>query len=64
MGNFPDAALIFSQEIEPVLASKIQISKRTTVKLVAHAWSTKCRRNKKLIAQFAWKLRNERFKYN
>jgi len=30
----------------------------------AHAWSIKCRRKEKLIAQFGGKLRDERFESN
>ena len=30
----------------------------------AHAWSIKCKRKEKLIAQFGGKLRDERFKPN
>jgi hypothetical protein len=61
----------YMEEQEPLVldnlalfSSKIQNSKSVTVKLAAHSWSTKCRRNKKLIAQFAWKLRDERFEPN
>jgi hypothetical protein len=35
-----------------------------TSNLAAHAWSIKCRRNKKLIAQFTVKSRDESFKPN
>jgi hypothetical protein len=34
------------------------------IKLVVHAESTKCRRNQKLIAQFSYTLRDERFEPN
>jgi len=34
------------------------------IKFAIHAWSTKCRRNKKLIAQFALTLRDESFEPN
>ena len=34
------------------------------IKLVVHAWSTKCRRNQKLIAQLGCTLRDERFEPN
>ena len=34
------------------------------IKLAVHAWSTKCRRNQKLIAQFDCTLRDERFEPN
>ena len=34
------------------------------IKLTVHAWSTKCRRNQKLIAQFALTLRDESFEPN
>ena len=35
-----------------------------TSNLTAHAWSTKCRRKKKLIAQSRWKLRDKCFEPN
>ena len=34
------------------------------IKLAVHAWSTKCRRNQKLIAQFGCILRVESFEPN
>jgi hypothetical protein len=34
------------------------------IKLAVHAWSTKCRWNQKLIAQFSCTLRDERFEPN
>ena len=34
------------------------------IKLGVYAWSTKCLRNKKLIAQFGCTLRDERFEPN
>ena len=34
------------------------------IKLAVHVWGTKCRRNKKLIAQFALTLRDESFEPN
>jgi hypothetical protein len=34
------------------------------IKLMIHAWSTKCRWNQKLIAQFGCNLRDERFEPN
>jgi hypothetical protein len=59
MGNFPDAALFFSQEIESVLASgtlfssKIQNSKSVTVKLRHMHEVLNVDKIKKLIVQFA-----------
>jgi hypothetical protein len=35
-----------------------------TSNLAAHAWSTKCRRKKKLITQFSYKSRDKSFKPN
>jgi hypothetical protein len=34
------------------------------IKMLAHIWSTKCRWNQKLIAQFCCTLRDEHFKPN
>jgi len=34
------------------------------IKLAVHVWSTKCRWNQKLIAQFGWTLRDESFEPN
>jgi hypothetical protein len=39
-------------------------TKTISSNLVAHVWSTKYRRNKKLITQFACKLRDECFELN
>ena len=38
-------------------------TKNVTLNLAILVWSIKCRR-KKLIAQFGWKLRDERFEHN
>jgi hypothetical protein len=35
-----------------------------TLNFVAHAWSTKCRRKKKLITQFSCKSRDKSFEPN
>ena len=35
-----------------------------TSNLALYVWNIKCRRKKKLIAQFGWKLRDERFEPN
>jgi hypothetical protein len=42
-----------------------KVSRKITItNLTAHAWSIKCRREKKIIAQFGWKSRDERFEPN
>ena len=44
--------------LRPSLDAKFKISKLSHRMCAAHAWSIKSRRNKKLIAQFACKLRD------
>jgi hypothetical protein len=46
----------------PNLLCKIPILRH--IKILAHIWSTKYRRNKKLIAQFCYTLGDEYFKPN
>ena len=49
-----------------VLFSKVHYAKRKfpSYQTYGNAWSTKCRRNQKLIAQFALTLRDESFEPN
>ena len=46
-------------KIRPYLDAKFKISKLSHRICAAHAWSIKSRQNKKLIALFACKLRDE-----
>ena len=54
-----------NQPTQRVFSSYPNSQKSATVAITSNltirAWSIKCRRKKKLIAQFGWKLRDERF---
>ena len=52
--------------LHPLFSSpKMHYAKKNRhIKLAVYAWSTKCRRNQKLIAQFALTLRDESFEPN
>jgi hypothetical protein len=52
---------------EPVYFKKVNPKSATvsvTSNLTANAWSTKCRRKKKLITQFSYKSRDKSFEPN
>ena len=53
---------------QPLFSSQKLFPKSATVSITSNfairAWSIKCRRKQKLIAQFGWKLRDERFEPN
>ena len=55
-------ATISSTKIQTLTLCKKKILHH--IKLTVHVWSTKCWRNKKLIAQFGCALRDEHFKPN
>ena len=54
--------------IQPVFSSRKVFLKSATVPITSNlairAWNIKCRWKKKLIVQFGWKLRDERFEPN
>ena len=54
--------LFSSIEFSTLALCKKKISRH--IKLTVHTWSTKYRRNQKLITQFALTLRDESFKPN
>jgi len=59
---FQSQAMFNSTEIQNLALYKKKIFRH--IKLAVHTWSTKCRRNQKLIAQFALTLRDESFEPN
>ena len=52
------------KEFVPCLVVKFKIIKLSHQKRILHAWSIKSRRNKKRIAWFAYKLRDESNEHN
>ena len=57
----PGPGLVSTKLLKKTLCKK-KISHH--IKLAVHTWSTKCRRNQKLIAQFGCTLRVEPFEHN